>query len=84
MRLVIEYQTGDGCTYWAKETIPIEYASPEAFAVDFEIACKDNIDRVDFWFADKLWESMNHIERGVYYAPDAYTVDEWFKFHGTE
>ena len=95
MRLIIEYEHGDGFTYTATRTIPMEYDSAEALAVDFEQAIKDN------WGLD--WFNRGMVKIGgqefdsgdfgrynvrkntdEYVAPNIYTVDEWFAQHGVE
>lgn len=82
MRLVIEFHIGDGFT----ETVPVEYESAEAFAVDFEKATLDSYNSGAnygaFWFAGHECWSTNHgyQDNGkfVYDAPTILTVDEWF------
>jgi hypothetical protein len=86
MRLVIEYNVGDGYTWHATNTIPVEYESAEAFAVEFEEACKEARVQakqsarhwVEFTFAGREWDADNFFEKGVYYPPEILTVDEWF------
>jgi hypothetical protein len=90
MQLVIEYDAGDGCTWWARCTIPVIYESAEAFAVDFETFClqyRDVYVYPDPEFAGHTWD-MDHFfpyndkrERCEYTAPEIYTVDEWFAHH---
>lgn len=92
MRLIIEYGIGDGCTYGCTETVPVEYESAEAFAVDFEQLCNENKrNHQTFLFAGNFWHASNHLSRYdaktnecPYDAPDIFTVDEWFKYHGVE
>jgi hypothetical protein len=78
MRLVIEHTVGDGCSWHAINTIPVEYESAEAFAVEFEEACEQARARLEFTFAGKVWGADNFFEDGVYYPPEVLTVDEWF------
>lgn len=79
MRLVIETTVGDGYTWHAIVTVPVEYESPEAFSVDFEEACLQNKNNhMPFHFAGKDWNAQNFIFEGEYYAPEIFTVDEWF------
>lgn len=84
MRLVIEYVVGDGCTYHCTNTTPIEYESAEAFAVEFEEACRVNLLNTrwplqNFTFAGKEWDVSDFYFDGIYIAPEIFTVDEWFK-----
>jgi hypothetical protein len=86
MRLVIEHTVGDGCSWHAINTIPVEYESAEAFAVEFEWACEQaraqakqtNCYWLEFTFAGKEWDADNFFEEGVYCPPEVLTVDEWF------
>lgn len=81
MRLVIQYSYGDGYTYWATDTVPVLYASPEEFMVDFEKACKEAYEgsRWQFEFAGQQWECCSFYEDGEYQHPSILTVDEWFE-----
>ena len=79
MRLVIEYTAGDRYTWHATITVPVEYESAEAFAVEFEQACRECPARhYDFKFAGHTWEVCDFIIDGAYYPPEIFTVDEWF------
>jgi len=86
MRLVIVYQMGDGYTYSCRNTVPVEYESAEAFAVEFEKAAKDSYktgaNYGNFMFAGHKWSSQNHAYydngKDVYDEPTVLTVDEWF------
>lgn len=86
MRLVIVYHMGDGCTYSCTETVPVEYESAEAFAVDFEKVAMDTYNTGAnygaFMFAGHEWYTENHAYydngENVYDAPTILTVDEWF------
>lgn len=89
MRLVIQYQVSDECTYSYEVNTPVEYESAEAFAVDFEKFVMDNWTKYSFEgfdFAGKKWEPSNHGKvhaslsntKFEYYAPTILTVDEWF------
>jgi len=90
MRLVIEYVSGDGCTYHCTDTVPVEYESAEAFAVDFEDAVrlaaqrKIILDRpaqpkiYEFVFASCTFQTDAFFRDGTYYPPEILTVDEWF------
>jgi hypothetical protein len=84
MRLVIEYSVGDGCTYSCTETVPVEYSSPEAFAVDFEQFClSEHASTV--WprrvaiFAGRSWNVDDFFADDQFWAPGVMTVDEWFE-----
>lgn len=91
MRLVIEFTAGDGYTYSCTETVPVEYESAEAFAVDFEKAVQDSYDSPannfgEFMFAGHKWRNDNHGYHQsdspyfwMYDAPNIFTVDEWFE-----
>jgi hypothetical protein len=80
MRLVIEYTSGDGCTYHCTETFPLEYESAEAFAVDFEVAARLAAQRkiYEFVFANRTFQTDAFFLDGTYYPPEILTVDEWF------
>lgn len=86
MRLVIRYEIGDGYTFNATETVPVECESGEFFAVEFERLCKC-VDRMEneFLFCGKTWYVPNHMhynrdrEDFYYEAPIMLTVDEWFE-----
>lgn len=88
MRLVITYTFGDGYTFSATETVPVEYESAEAFAVDFEALCRQyQSDYREFEFAGHSWSASPFFEcrdtnTKVYIAPDILTVDEWFEIYG--
>jgi hypothetical protein len=87
MRLVIEYNDSDGCTFSCDVTVPVVYESAEAFAVDFEKFCKEihakelagDYSSSLVKFAGKSWGTSYFFEDGVYYAPSISTVDEWFR-----
>jgi len=87
MRLVIEYTVGDGCTYHAVNTVPVEYESAEAFFVEFEEACKEvrvqakqtRRHWLEFTFAGLEWDAdCFFTSDGDYCPPEILTVDEWF------
>jgi hypothetical protein len=81
MRLVIKCHISDGYTYSFTNTVPVIYESAEAFAVDFEKFCWDNIDYSILdqpKFAGVEWEPDRFFENNKYYAPEIMTVDEWF------
>jgi len=80
MRLVIEYVSGDGCTYHCTDTVPVEYESAEAFAVDFERAVRQAAQPkiYEFVFANRTFQTDAFFLGGTYYPPEILTVDEWF------
>jgi hypothetical protein len=87
MRLVIEYNVGDGYTWSATNTVPVEYESAEAFFVEFEEACKEARVQpkqtrccwIEFTFAGLEWDATCFFTSdGDYYPPEILTVDEWF------
>lgn len=91
MKLVVEYQVSDGCTYSFTETVPVEYESAESFIVEFEQLCKVEKEgrlQSGFLFAGKWFDATNFFEYNwttkerVFYPPKVFTVDEWFDYHG--
>jgi len=87
MRLVIEYYVGDGYTWSATNTVPVEYESAEAFVVEFEEACKEARVQakqtrrhwLEFTFAGLEWDAdCFFTSDGDYCPPEILTVDEWF------
>jgi len=87
MRLVIEYYVGDGYTWSATNTVPVEYESAEAFVVEFEEACKEARVQakqtrrhwLEFTFASLEWDAdCFFTSDGDYCPPEILTVDEWF------
>ena len=79
-RLVVEFNVTDGFTYHCRATRPVLYASAEAFAVEFEEACRKS-DGADIEFAGQRFPTSAFFEDGTYYGPDVWTVDEWFARH---
>lgn len=85
MQLVIVYDYGDGCTYYATDTRAVEYDSAEAFAVGLEAAwhqaALNNPYGGDFTFAGKIW-NLSQLGDGsspcAFCLPDILTVDQWF------
>jgi hypothetical protein len=85
MRLVIRYDIGDDCTWWAQETLPVEYESAEKFLVDFEEAvwaAHKEADRSwyyqEFTVAGLKFNICHFIVNGEFQPPAILTVDEWF------
>ncbi len=86
MKLILEYQESDGCTYSCTNTHPIEYESAEALSVALEKAMRKGLDeRVGevqfagfnfypprFFYVDTSTKAM------VYDEPHIWTIDEWF------
>lgn len=89
MRLVIEYTVGDGYTWSGTDTIPVEYESAEAFAVDFEREVKSRMSKMtqEFYMGNTVFYADNHSyyseseKLRIYDAPNIFTVDEWFAYH---
>lgn len=85
MRLVVIYYEGDGFTYSCQNTVPVEYESAEALAVDLEEACKKahHARVISFQLADQQWFHSCFFEDDRYFAPEILTVDEWFDTIGS-
>ena len=87
MKLVLEYQQSDGCTYSCTNTLPIEYESAEGLSVDIEAAMrKAHADcKGDITFAGHVLDVGSffyHTDAGLQYdEPRIFTIDEWFKYH---
>ena len=87
MKLVLAYPDGDGYTYSCDVRWPIQYESAEAAAVDFENLCR-GADRAardghdwrlaEFKFCGLEFRSTDFMKDSQYYAPDFWTIDEWF------
>lgn len=86
MRLIVEYNVGDGHTWYATETVPVIYESAEAFIVDFEEFVKDKVAKKDVFnlckFAGREWDITDFYKGDFtgdsFYWPRVYTVDEFF------
>jgi hypothetical protein len=83
MKIVMCYTDGDGYTYSCDVALPIEYESPEAALVEFEIACKAaRYERREFRFGGHLFYPETFFWRDTspdrFDPPDFLTVDEWF------
>ena len=48
MKLVMEYEMTDGCTYSCKNAVPIEYESEEALIEYIDDLCKKFVSFTDF------------------------------------
>lgn len=77
-RLVIEYGIGDGFTYHFRQHKPVQYSSAEAFAVEFEEACRAQSDASTLIFAGVSFPVDSFFDDGTYFGPEIMTVDEWF------
>ncbi len=92
MRLVVQYSVGDGCSWYAENTVPVVYESAEAFLVDFEEIVKPYMDKNSSWYYNKRefvlggqqFDCSDFFFEGRYYAPEVMTVDEWFDEVGVE
>lgn len=81
MRLVLEYNDGDGYTYGYTVALPIEYESAEALLVDFDEAMNNahkNNDARDINIGGHNFYCGTFFENGKYWPPTIYTIDEWF------
>lgn len=80
MRLVLEYTESDGCTYSFTTTLPVEFESAEALAVEFEEKMKKarQNNECDVTFAGHEFYCGAFFENGKYYPPAILTIDEWF------
>lgn len=92
IQLVIEYETGDGCTYAYTTAVPVVYDSAEAFIVDFEQACRTNKDTTGeikiaghtfytYSFFDTYSEPLKKQAIPTFYPPRIMTIQEWFDYH---
>lgn len=89
MKLIMTFEIGDGYTFNADVTIPIEYKSAEAAIVDFETIAKKTYAESrgawprpseEFVFAGHKFHVDNHFGRpGEFISPRFPTVDEWFE-----
>ena len=89
-KIVMEYPTGDSCTWWATNTHPIRYESPESALVDFEAAWKKAQEegKTSFMIFGREFsvfefeECLTPFDKGhsrKFIAPNFFTVDEWFE-----
>ncbi len=58
MRLILRYDSSDGCTYSCTTTFPVEYESAEALLLDFLEAAKQAIlgDNYEFTFLGETFD----------------------------
>lgn len=86
MRLIIEYQIGDDCTWWATETQPCIYESKQKLLQDIENWVASYLVSNDSTFTEHskdfggmtLWIS-DIVKSGHYEEPTIYTIDEYFE-----
>lgn len=74
-RYVLVYQLSDGYSYSFDETVPILYESAEQLLIDVEEFCKVG---KEFEICGHLFDPNDFSSDGKFYAPDIYTLDEWF------
>lgn len=91
VRLVVQYDSGDGCTFSCTNTHPIMAESAEAVAVEFEAAAKKafadgeheftmygvDFDTMSFFVGAHVGGSLS-IAKRTYSPPSIFTLDEWF------
>lgn len=84
MKLIIEHQYGDGCTYEHTDTIPIEYESSEQLICDMEEwAKKENNSKTLYchgWGGFGI-EPNTILRKAQYMSIDIYTLEEWFELN---
>lgn len=69
----------DGCTYSCTNTEPIEYEDPKTALVDFVNSINSGLDKYgDFVFANRQFNKSSFFERGKFYPPKFYALEEWF------
>jgi hypothetical protein len=80
MRIVMQFNVGDGYTFCCTETFPIEYESQEAALVDFEELVKQSaVEKVAaFKFAGHEFYYSSFYSEGRLELPEFLTIDEWF------
>lgn len=89
VRLVIQYDSGDGCTFSCTNTHPIMAESAEGVAVEFEAAAKkaDRAGEHEFTMYGVDFDTTSFfvhvggplsIAKRTYSAPSIFTLDEWF------
>lgn len=84
MKLIVEYNETDGCTYNCYNTLPIEYESRNKFHRDFEEYCY-NQKKIDFsddvGFLNTGLYAGQFFEDGVYYPPIISYLEYWFELN---
>ena len=81
MKIVMTYTVGDGYTWSALETVPVEYHSVEDLFIDFT-NCLDTCKRQKtdkFELANREFRVCDFIVDGRVYMPDIETLEEWFE-----
>jgi hypothetical protein len=94
MRLIIKYTVGNGCSWHCDITVPVVYASAEAFLVDFEDVVFERhaitADPTGGWgesefsLGGQAFDWTDFFIDEQYHAPEVMTIDEWFKSAGVE
>lgn len=75
MRLVLEFDVGDGFTYCSRVTLPVEYESPEALLVYIEDCV---LKRKPIDLKKTSLSCFDFLTDNTFYPPDIYTIDEWY------
>jgi hypothetical protein len=75
MKLVLEYEIGDGYTYNCTDIIPVEYESPEALYCDLLDEVKKERKSVYFYFLGQEFNS-SYLKDGDFII---HKLDEWFE-----
>ena len=66
MRLVVQFQIGDGCTYSCTETIAVVYDSAEQLLVDLEDAVNNYIKSHEQYYKDyEKYENIKSFDERV-------------------
>lgn len=82
-KLVVTYTEGDGYTWSAEATVPLEYESPEQFLCDFADKLAEISNSLELGFTFKLagavFDATNFIIDGKIYLPTVETLNEWFE-----
>lgn len=79
MKLVVTYMHGDGYTWWADETVPIEYESEEHLLCDLEEFVESYLSGSNCnEFKNTEICASDLIENGKYYAPTVRTLEQWW------
>ncbi len=87
MRLIVEYTSTDGYTFWNTITVPVLHESPESFIVEFDEKCHAAraSDESSFivsgageFDVSNFYEAVDFSEP-LYVPPRVMTVDEFFE-----
>ncbi len=77
MKLVIEYNAGDGYTYNCTMAEPVEYESPEALYSDLlDLTKKTKEDKKSYFYFLGTEFEVEYLTDGVFWV---YTLEEWFE-----